>query len=136
MKLYKKFINNNGFTMIEALFALSICSICILLLCSIASILLKLNIDFRNNDDSIAIYQLRLLLIVSYDFHIDDNQLHYVYAQQEEMLYFHNQRLVRQGGYEIFLQKIDAVKFEKENGCIRLYWKRKDIWKDVLLVCE
>ena len=42
-------------------------------------------------------------------------------------MYFHQKRLVRKGGYEIFLQNIDRVRFQYEHACIHMYWHRKDV---------
>ena len=122
--------------MIEALFAFSICLITTLLLSHISFILYHLSQDFRYNDDHLAIHQLRILLAASYDFYVEDDVIEYEYKGEKEKLYFHQKRLVRKGGYEIFLQNIDRVRCQYEHACIHMYWHRKDVEKHAILVCE
>lgn len=122
--------------MIEALFAFSICLIATLFLCHICLILQKLSQDFRYNDDQVAIHQLRMLLAASYDFQVEEESISYTYKKQKEKLYYHQYRLVRKGGYEIFLQNIDRVQFQSNNDCIHMYWYRKEIEKHAILVCQ
>ena len=49
---------------------------------------------------------------------------------------YYRRRLVRRSGYEIFLQDVDALQFQKRKECYYVTWVRKEKREEALLTCE
>lgn len=137
MKLWKKSIRNrNGFTLVEMLVAFSCVVVSCLLLMPIVSTLLRLQKPLYYSEDRIAIYQLRFLLVQSTDLSLQEDALSFTYRKKKQTLQYDRGRLVRRSGYEIFMQNVDAVQFQKRKECYYVTWKRNDKRKEALLACE
>lgn len=137
MKQWKKSIRNrNGFTLVELLVAFSCVVVSCLLLMPIVSALQRLQKPIYYSEDRIAIYQLRFLLIQSTELSLQEDALSFTYQKKKQTLQYDRGRLVRRSGYEIFMQDVDAVQFQKRKECYYVTWERNDKRKDALLACE
>lgn len=137
MKQWKKSIRNrNGFTLVELLAAFSCVVVSCLLLMPIVSVLQRLQKPIHYSEDRIAIYQLRFLLVQSTELSLQEDALSFTYQKKKQTLQYDRGRLVRRSGYEIFMQDVDAVQFQKRKECYYVTWKRNDKRKDALLACE
>lgn len=128
--------DEKGFTLIEVLVALLCVSLITLLLTQCIRIIKQMSIYQYHSEDRIAVHQLRLLLALAYDFKITNGILYFALSNEEYRLEYHEQRFVRRNGYEIFLQDITMAQIKKKGRCYHLTWKRKNIQKEALLVCE
>lgn len=123
---------NNGFTMIEVLVALSCLSLCLLLFSGICGLLQKASRDTHQNDDIIALRQLHILFAQGYDLHITNQTCTMRYHGEDITFKFHNHRLVKTPGYEIFIKDIEEGYFAQEENCLALHWNQKK----AILYCE
>lgn len=117
---------NKGFTMIEVLVALSFLSLCLLLFSGVCGLLQKASLDTHQNDDVIALRQLRLLFAQGYDIECNSQNCSFRYHGSDIILKFHNHRLVKTPGYEIFVKDIEEGYFVQEANCIKLHWNKHE----------
>ncbi|WP_270820032.1 prepilin-type N-terminal cleavage/methylation domain-containing protein [[Eubacterium] hominis] len=131
MKKYKGSMNN-GFTMVEVLVALSCLSLCLLLFSGVCGLLQKASDDTHQNDDIIAIRQLRMLSAQGYDMQCGNQECTFRYHDSDITLKLHNHRLVKTPGYEIFVKDIKEGYFAQEGNCITFHWNKQE----TTLYCE
>lgn len=137
MKPYEKHINaNRGFTLVETLLGMSCVFVASLLFVPLVSIMADIQKPSYASEDRIAIAQLRFLLAQSKDISLQDNTMIFSYQKKQQHLSYDRQRLVRQDGYEIFLQHVDQIQFQEQNKCIYVRWKRGKKQQQALLVCR
>ncbi len=76
--------------------------------------------------DQMAVLQLRLDIAQCDTWSIQDGQL--AAKQEKENVYYayHNGRLVKRPGYEIFMQGIEEAAFFKKGEKLYIRWKRAD----------
>lgn len=76
--------------------------------------------------DQMAVLQLRLDIAQCDTWSIQDGQL--AAKQEKENVYYayHNERLVKRPGYEIFMQGIEEAAFFKKGEKLYIRWKRAD----------
>lgn len=137
MNKWKRFIkDDDGFTLIETILALFCVMISLVMLTPCIQALKTMSQDFRNNDDRVAVYQLRCMLAQADTFTLENDKLSFFYRGQTTRLEFDRNRLVRRDGYEIFLENIDDVTFYVENSCFHMNWRRGERSHEALLTCQ
>lgn len=129
-------MKKQGFTMIEMLLCLQVISILVLLSVQLFQTILPYGKANRYDEDAIALYHMRKLLVQSEIKHIQEDQLEFVYQEENYTLSFHNGRIVKQKGYEIYLQEVDQAWFEERMECVYLHYEREEKQQEALLVCE
>ncbi len=65
------------------------------------------------HQNQMAILQLRQILALSHDIHIEDNQLKMIYGHSEIVLMQDKNRLIQRDGYVIWMEGIDDVYFKE-----------------------
>lgn len=132
----KSMKQEQGFTMIEALLSL----LCASFVCMLITQCAKLTVSALQPDyeaeDRLAIKQLQLLLAQSDHLHIVDHQLHFTYHQEEFYLTQYENRLVKRKGFEVIMQEIDRLEFQKQGSCYQMVIHRKKQMKKAVLACE
>lgn len=138
MKSCMKFTHmNRGFTLIETLFSLIALSFCTLLLIPILQITLSITHLFEQNEDLLGVYQLRYILAQSTDFQLEPSTLSFRYHQEAWTLSYHNENIVKEPGYEIFLMHVKDAEFLQKESCYYLRYKNeRELDHEVLLSCE
>lgn len=136
MQCRKSIRNNSGFTLVEMLVAFSCVAVSCSLLMPLVSTLQRLQRPVYYTEDRLAIYQLRFLLAQSSELSLQEQTLSFTYQKKEQTLEYDRRRLVRRSGYEIFLQDVDALQFQKRRECYYVTWVRKDKREEALLTCE
>lgn len=126
---------NQGFTLIEVLVSLCCLSLCLLLVIGICGIMKQYPVQGFLSDDILAIRQIRMILAQSEDIKVVQDNIYFRYHQKEMQLEYHNHRLVKTPGYEIFVKDIEYGTFYEQGGCIYASWKRKKS-SQALLYCE
>ena len=126
-------MNRKGYTLLEMLVAMFCIAISLLLLTGILKPLLSIQKASYLSEDILGIRQLRLLLAQSYHVQVEEDKLTFRYHGEEARLLLHNHRLVRQGGYVIYLKDLDAIRFDQKGNQIYLYWRRENDEKNALL---
>ena len=136
MQCRKSIRNNSGFTLVEMLVAFSCVAVSCSLLMPLVSTLQRLQRPVYYPEDRLAIYQLRFLLAQSSELSLQEQTLSFTYQKKKQTLEYDRRRLVRRSGYEIFLQDVDALQFQKRRECYYVTWVRKDKREEALLTCE
>lgn len=116
--------NNRGSVLAEYLLTL------IIVLSLIPITLMSLSILSKTLDsneliqDTIATYQLRRTLALSYDAYIEDDVLYFNYQNEERKLSLVNHKLIIQPGTQIIYINIDEAYFVQDGNSIILYYTR------------
>ena len=117
----------NGFTMIDALFALLITCIVSLLSCVLIQVCFRFTQMDLDTQNQYAILQLRQTLSMANSIQIQDNHLECVMNHEKVYFYLDQNRIVKSPGYEIFLEHIeDAGFYEKEKHFYVWFQKEKN----------
>lgn len=116
--------NRRGFIELRTVVALVVVLTILPIAISIITILsnFKVNYDFIN--DEISLFQLRRIMLISYDIDNSVNQLNFLYHGDEYSLSLINNRLVLQPGYQVFLDHVDYVEFSEEDGALSITYER------------
>lgn len=141
LKKKKKFVmKNSGFTLMEALVSIFIMSSIIFLLLNFL-LLIKENINYDKNISSYttSIIHIKEDFLESKKYKIKKGNLFlYKYNKEDVSYIFDNNRLIRKvndKGYEIILNNVKKLKFEKENDIVYLnvlFFKDKENKKEVI----
>lgn len=129
-------MKKQGYTLIEMLIGLQLAVILVMLASAMLYNARKMIRQNYQNEDFMALYQIRLLLVQSTQFSLIDDNLHFSYGGETHYLTFHNHRLVKRDGYEIYMQNLDDLWFEEKEGCYFLNYEREQEHKKTLLTCE
>ncbi|MBR2067324.1 MAG: hypothetical protein IJ875_03580 [Solobacterium sp.] len=91
-----------------------------------ATNLLQRNLQFEQNvQDEISLLQLKRILLLSYDIHVEKDYLTFIYEERECILSLINQKLILQPGTYILLIDIDAISFSTNNNMIFISFERE-----------
>ena len=112
----------NGFTLIESLISLMICSIVSLI--GVIYIQTCMNVVSMKplHQNQLAILQLRQIASLSHDIHVENNALVMIYEHEEIRWVQDGNRLVQRDGYEIWMEGIEDVSFQENEDEIYLLW--------------
>ncbi|MCI8850579.1 MAG: ComGF family competence protein [Erysipelotrichaceae bacterium] len=133
MKFMKQ---EQGFTMIEALLSLLCAALFCIVLSQTALIIVKSTRVNHEAEDILAIKQLQLILAQSKSLRIVQNELHFIYHQEDFYLTRYKNALVKRKGFEVILQDIDSVRFTRSGSCYHLSYERNHQKKGAVLGCE
>lgn len=76
--------------------------------------------------DQMAVLQLRFYISQCESWQLLDDEIHVVFEKNEYQLQFHQKRLVKRPGYEIFMQQIDQGEFKVKGEKLYLEWHREE----------
>ena len=127
---------DQGFTMIEALLSLLCAALFCIVLSQTALIIVKSTRVNHEAEDILAIKQLQLILAQSKSLRIVQNELHFIYHQEDFYLTRYKNALVKRKGFEVILQDIDSVRFTRSGSCYHLSYERNHQKKGAVLGCE
>ena len=85
-----------------------------------------LDFDYDEINDEIALYQLRELLLISYDLEMTRDCLYFRYQDKDFRLSVVNGKLILQPGTQIFLNGVDDLYFDETNGCIHVFYEKEE----------
>lgn len=112
----------NGFTLIEALFSILVSTI----VASIAIVYLQCCMHLVQikplHQNQFAILQIRQIVSLAHDVHIDGNKLVMIYKHNTISFEEDRNRLVQREGYQIWMEGISHVRFTKEKDEIFIRW--------------
>lgn len=117
-------LKKNGFTMIEALLSLMVSLLISSMACMIFSVVFHLLSVTSNNQNQYAILQLRQLCAIA-DCQVENQELKLSLNQENYVVHFDRNRLVKESGYEILMEGIDDAYFEEQKGSIYLVYAYK-----------
>lgn len=129
----KKYIK--AFTLIEAIFAVWITMLSIQLLCTSFTLLNKNYSTLYKSEDLSFIYQMQLLFALSTEHKINGDMLYMKKGFDEIYFELYDRTLILKDGYQIFLNDVDEVYFEENDGCIYVCYKR-DKWNKEIVGCK
>lgn len=127
---------DRGFTMIEMVLILGCMGLCALLLSSLIALLPRLNAKSYTAEDAIALRQLQLILAQAQHMEIQEDTLIFTYHGETCSLELYADKLVKRDGFEVMMQGLDEISFDKTNGCVSLRYRRNHHTREVMLACE
>ena len=86
----------------------------------------KIDYDYSEINDEIAIYQLRELLLIAYDLRIYNDEINFTYQDKTFTLSLVNGRLLLQPGTQIYLDEVDNLYFTEASNLIYLNYEKKN----------
>ena len=84
------------------------------------------DIDYSYSEvyDELSLCQLREVLLIAYDLEADHDCLYFRYKGRDFILHLNNRKLMLQPGSEFFLNDLDELHFEIDDGCIFVSYER------------
>ena len=113
----------NGFTLIETLLALLICSVVSLLCVCLIQTSYKLFSITSIHQHQLAILQIRQICSLSNNINVSDGNLSMLYQRKIITISYKNNRLVQEDGYVIWMDDLDSAVFYKIDEDIYLEWE-------------
>lgn len=86
----------------------------------------RIDYDYSEINDEIAMYQLRELLLIAYDIEIYDDEINFTYQDKTFRLSLINNRLILQPGTQIYLDEVDNLYFMQSDGLIYVNYEKDD----------
>lgn len=112
--------------LIRNLIALYICII-MLPLCSLAfNSVVNIPFEYNEVNDELALFQLREIMLISYDLNYSRDQIDFIYKNKEFRLSLVNNKLILQPGTQIFLYDVDDLYFDIKDNCIFVNYERNN----------
>lgn len=125
-----------GFTMIEMILALLASSLCAILMSYLVQALRLQDVKTYTVEDHTAIMQLQLLFAQAQRYDIAHQGVKLRYHAEDTSLTLYQDKLVKQPGFEVYMQNIEHLSFYEEGRCIRLTWRRKGKEHDAIIGCQ
>ena len=94
------------------------------LVVSIYELISSYHIDFDSVNDEISLLQLRRIMLISYDIDNYGDELDFKYHNDDYKLELINGRLILTPGYQVFLNNVDFVCFDQDEGVLSLTYER------------
>ena len=135
-RIYTLHLHNDGFTLIETIFSLLISSLCLVMLGAIFPMISRITNNASYIDDRLGILQVRMILAQSRNITLFHDELQFQFQNEDFKFRILNHKLVKQKGYEIFLQEIDNGSFFKAGDCITLRYDKDGKRNEAILYCE
>ena len=82
-----------------------------------------LDFDYDQVNSEMALMDLRRVLFLAYDLKVYDNELEFIYHNDDYHLRLVNGRLILQPGTQIYLNDIEEVRFYTRNGSLYLAYR-------------
>lgn len=122
-----KYINHDGYTLLECLLALLIISLSLSLSVTSFRLLKDVSIENKVNlQDEIGIYQIQITLAKADITSISDDQICYSTIDNEYTLHLLNNRIISQPGTIIYLIDVDDVCFYESEYIYYIEYKRNE----------
>lgn len=86
----------------------------------------RIDYDYSEINDEIAMYQLRELLLIAYDIEIYDDEINFTYQDKTFRLSLINNRLILTPGTQIYLDEVDNLYFMQSDGLIYVNYEKDD----------
>ena len=83
----------------------------------------ELDFDYDPVNSEMALMDLRRVLFLAYDLKVCDNELEFIYHNDDYRLRLVNNRLILQPGTQIYLNDIEEVRFYTKNGSLYLAYR-------------
>ncbi len=122
-----------GFIVEQLIFSLFICSMFLMILVNLFSVLSKVSLYRDEFQDEISLAQLRRVMNVCYDKSIQSNQVSCRYKGETVKLTSNDNHLYLSPGTWIFLSNVDDVSFFEKNGMLFLTYKRENFTRKAVL---
>lgn len=103
---------------------------------SIIKLTSSMKFDYDSVNDEISLLQLRKIMLISYDIDNYRDKLHFIYHGEDYELSLINGRLVLSPGYQVFLNNVDYVYFDQNNGALDLTYGRNGNEKKTFIYKE
>ena len=93
----------------------------------------KIDFNYNEINDELALCQLREYLLISYDIKVNHYSLEFIYKNKDFSLNLVNNKLLMQPGTQIILNDIDDVYFERKGEYIYVvYTKNNETYERII----
>ena len=93
----------------------------------------KIDFNYNEINDELALCQLREYLLISYDIKVNHYSLDFIYKNKDFSLNLVNNKLLMQPGTQIILNDIDDVYFERKGEYIYVvYTKNNETYERII----
>ena len=113
-----------GFIELRSVVAIMVILSILPIIVSVLTIISNYKIDYDFVNDEISLFQLRRIMLISYDVNNNYDSLNFIYHGKDFELSTVNNRLVLQPGYQVFLNNIDYANFSYDDGLLNLTYGR------------
>jgi hypothetical protein len=120
----QRIYRTNGTILVDFLLSLFITVSLIPIILTCLVVLSKGLVKDESLQDSIATYQLRRILALSYDPYIEDDTLYFQYRKKEMKLSYVNENIIIQPGTQIIYTNVDSCAFVEGNDAISIVYQR------------
>ena len=120
----QRIYRTNGTILVDFLLSLFITVSLIPIILTCLVVLSKGLVKDESLQDSIATYQLRRILALSYDPYIEDDTLYFQYRKKEMKLSYVNENIIIQPGTQIIYTNVDSCAFVEGNDVISIVYQR------------
>lgn len=119
-------MNKQGYNTIEALFSLYIILFSINLIVTVLPGFRYLEKEHEFAQDQLSIEQMRQILMLSEKIEVTDNKLQFIYMNDLCQIQLHNQRIVKNDGYQILMEGVADVSFYENDQCVYIAYQKND----------
>lgn len=118
--------NSRGFIELRTIIALIVTISLLPLAVDVISYCANLKFEYEYVNDEISLYQLRRILLISYDLNNNGYSLDFIYHNEDYSLNLLNNRLVLQPGYQMYLDNVDYLEFIEEGNTLFVHYVKND----------
>lgn len=136
---WQRFVHNDkrGFTLIEALFSLSICLLIILNTVPILKVItVKDNLEITTSSFSLGANQISKILFTAKDIQVSDSLIYTNEDDEQFTISLNNGRVVKEPGFDILIHDVDELSFYQNDRNIYMELNRDDNNYTYLIACD
>lgn len=122
----KMHMNRQGYNTIEAIFSLYIVLFSINLIVTALPVFRYIIKDYEFAQDQLSIEQMRQILMLSEKIEVTENKLQFIYMNDLCQIQLHNERIVKNDGYQILMEGVESVTFYENDLCVYITYQKKD----------
>lgn len=116
--------NSRGFILLRTILAILVITTILPISVRCIFYVARLNLDYSDVNDELALMQLRRTLMISYDLENYGDLLRFIKGDNTFELKKINGRLVLEPGYQMFLDGIDDLYFIESNNCLIMVYEK------------
>lgn len=132
----RKMSNSRGTISYRTIIALIITITLLPIAVSIFSICADMRFDYNLVNNEISLFQLRRIMLISYDQLINNDNISFKYHGEEYNLRIIDDRLVLQPGYQMFLSNVDDICFNENNDVINVCYEMKGKYYEIPIMSK
>lgn len=119
-------MSNKGFSYTRTIIALLVITSILPIVYSCFDYVARFKFNYSEVTDELTLIDLRRVLLLSYDLEIHEQELSFIYHNDNYVLRYVNDKLILQPGTQIYLNDIREVNFFIKNDCLYMHYVTND----------